>query len=72
MVENKPKLVFVESCLSERRRRNAETIANTQRIITITIAAAMKGTTSLKLILVVFAVMPENDEIVDQEPFQLG
>ena len=38
----------------------------------INIAAVMKGITSPKPMLLVFGVIPENDEMVVQSPFQLG
>ena len=72
VVENNPLLVFAESCLSERRVKYAEIIPNIQRITRTTIIAAMNGAASEKVILDVSGVMPENDEMLDQEPFQVG
>ena len=72
VVENNPTFVFADRCLSERLVKKAETIANIQRITRTAIIAAMKGATSEKVILFVLAFMPENDEMVDQLPFQSG
>lgn len=72
VVENNPTFVLAESCLSERLTKKVAIIANTQSVTRTTIAAVMKGITSPKEMLLMFGVIPENDEMVDQSPFQLG
>jgi len=71
-VENHPTDVFEETILRDRLSKNIVIIANIHRIARTAIAPTMNGTMSEKLMLLVFGVMPDRDERLDQLPSQLG
>ena len=71
-VENKPTLAFDERVLSDRLAKKAATIAKTHRITSAKNIAPNADVTSLIGIFEVTGVIPLNDEIVDQLPFQVG
>ena len=65
VIENKPTFDLAESSLSERLKRKSCNYCVYPRIAIITIAATMKGITSLKPLLLLFGGIPENDEMVN-------
>ena len=71
-VENKPTCDLVERLFSERRAKKAQIMMKIHRIRNTAIIPSMKGKTSLGPMFVVFGVMPDSEEIVDQLPFQDG
>jgi hypothetical protein len=71
-VENRLTFAFDERVLSDRLAKKAATIAKTHRITNTKNIAPNADVTLLTLMFEVFGVIPRNDEIVDQLPFQVG